>query len=98
MKFAVKTVTCLGCKTPLRGKELCKYRPFLNAGTALLIPFSWGLMQELQTAYARIIPKTNYHDIRTPSSLFTAMDTMSKMSRFPPPGIIDSPLSVRQQF
>jgi DNA polymerase delta subunit 1 len=21
MKFAVKTVTCLGCKTPLRGKE-----------------------------------------------------------------------------
>ena len=24
MKFAVKTVTCLGCKTPLRGKEMCK--------------------------------------------------------------------------
>ena len=22
MKFAVKTVTCLGCKTPLRGKEI----------------------------------------------------------------------------
>lgn len=22
MKFAVKTITCLGCKTPLRGKEL----------------------------------------------------------------------------
>ncbi len=21
MKFAIKTITCLGCKTPLRGKE-----------------------------------------------------------------------------
>jgi hypothetical protein len=25
MKFAVKTVTCLGCKTPLRGKEASAY-------------------------------------------------------------------------
>ena len=27
MKFAVKTVTCLGCKTPLRGKESSEFRP-----------------------------------------------------------------------
>ena len=36
MKFAVKTVTCLGCKTPLRGKEASAY---MAVGTLWEYPY-----------------------------------------------------------
>ena len=37
MKFAVKTVTCLGCKTPLRGKEASAYMQSDRFGALLLM-------------------------------------------------------------
>ncbi|KAF9526132.1 DNA polymerase family B-domain-containing protein [Crepidotus variabilis] len=63
MKFAVKTVTCLGCKTPLRGKELsgavCKncqprmqelYQKQVISTSALQVRFSrlWTQCQRCQ--------------------------------------------------
>ncbi|KAF8199125.1 hypothetical protein BJ912DRAFT_950996 [Pholiota molesta] len=63
MKFAVKTVTCLGCKTPLRGKEtsgaLCKncksrmqelYQKQVVSTSALQVRFSrlWTQCQRCQ--------------------------------------------------
>ncbi|KJA15253.1 hypothetical protein HYPSUDRAFT_172822 [Hypholoma sublateritium FD-334 SS-4] len=63
MKFAVKTVTCLGCKTPLRGKELsgalcknCKprmqelYQKQITTTSALQVRFSrlWTQCQRCQ--------------------------------------------------
>ncbi|KAF9477762.1 hypothetical protein BDN70DRAFT_880775 [Pholiota conissans] len=63
MKFAVKTVTCLGCKTPLRGKEingaLCKncrprmqelYQKQVTSTSALQVRFSrlWTQCQRCQ--------------------------------------------------
>jgi len=63
MKFAVKTVTCLGCKTPLRGKEsngaLCKnckprmqelYQKQVTSTSELQVRFSrlWTQCQRCQ--------------------------------------------------
>ena len=59
MKFAVKTVTCLGCKTPLRGREAGVYICLSDRYGSILIDHAfvrWCRMQKLQTQDARIVP------------------------------------------
>ena len=55
MKFAVKTVTCLGCKTPLRGT---KSEPLCGHGIWRLLTVRRSCVRELSPQIAGAVPET----------------------------------------
>jgi DNA polymerase delta subunit 1 len=63
MKFAVKTITCLGCKTPLRGKETSESVLSLDQLNSHANFERRRGLQKLSSENAGIIPKTNHGDI-----------------------------------
>ena len=89
MKFAVKTVTCLGCKTPLRSNNSVKGERSLLFPIEIEIQNSfvrWRCLQQLSASNWRTIPEAGRKHLRFTSALFTTLDTMSKMSRLPSSG------------
>lgn len=58
MKFAVKTVTCLGCKTPLKTNK-GMFKSFAQSKTDLpTAPFGrWCCVSELSAQVGRIVPE-----------------------------------------
>lgn len=88
MKFAVKTVTCLGCKTPLRGKEISmSHIHWFKSPIYLTIYYRRSFVQKLQTQDARIVPEASYFDIGATSPIFSFMDTVSAVSRLASSGV-----------
>lgn len=63
MKFAVKTVTCLGCRTVLRtNKGLCSI-PLIQPSGLTPSPDRRSRLRELQTSIGRIVPETGKWDV-----------------------------------
>lgn len=86
MKFAVKTVTCLGCKTPLRANNSIKGESSVHQ----LLSFpnedqncrrSHGPLHQLPAEDGRAIPKASEFVIRIANPLRSSLDPMSEMSR-----------------
>jgi hypothetical protein len=89
MKFAVKTVTCLGCKTPLRSNnsvksELQQISPLTPSHQPLLC--RWCCMQQLPTKDRGVISQAGRKRVRIPSTVLAVVDAMSTLSGVFAPG------------
>jgi hypothetical protein len=80
MKFAVKTQTCLGCKTPLPKGTFPPLRVFFVWGPNGFRSQRRG-MPKLSPSCWRIVPKTSHFDQRIRDALLAIVDSMSTMSR-----------------
>ena len=94
MKFAVKTVTCLGCKTPLRANNSKDKSLFRIQGYAIVVDTSnrRSDLQQLSTKNRGTISQASRNYVRIASAVFTTMDTMSTMSRIAASGRFDPAL------
>jgi hypothetical protein len=83
MKFAVKTVTCLGCKTPLRANNSVKSRSPSSYSFAhmLMHGLRWCRMSELSSQNGGVVSKTSCEHIGAASPIFETLDTVSALSR-----------------
>lgn len=86
MKFAVKTVTCLGCKTPLKGKDISRLIPYDFQLKAEKYGYRGCPMQELQAENARVVQQACDDELPVASPLCAIMDAVPALSRISTPG------------
>jgi len=77
MKFAVKTVTCLGCKTPLKSHNTQSAYLRHKAVVGLTFFLRWCCLQELRSADARTVPETGMCIFRRSSHLLISLQCAS---------------------
>jgi len=93
MKFAVRTVTCLGCKTPLKtankgpSKPTCAAWQAVSALTRRPGPLPrWRRLPELPAADRRALPEAAADDVAAPGQLLAALDPVPALPGLAPPG------------
>lgn len=98
MKFAVRTVTCLGCKTPLktankgawpagaRASHMSYALALLLTDRSLSPTRRRRRLPELPAADRRALPKATANDLAAPGQLFPPVDPVPALPGFASPG------------